>query len=89
MPAFYVIVLFVDIEKDNFFIGGLNHAEREAKTGKPFVRIVSQHIARSQVEAEARKRAVQRLDSTFKVIKEKGYEYEVSCDLQLGLFYLL
>lgn len=38
LPAFYVVVLFIDIDKENYFVGG--------KRSDRFVRIAVQHIAR-------------------------------------------
>ena len=40
LPPFYVVVVFLEVEPDNFYIGG----ERNAR----FVRIVSQHFARTK-----------------------------------------
>jgi len=37
LPAFYVVVLFIPIEKDSFFVGG--------KSTDNFIRIVAQHLA--------------------------------------------
>ena len=39
LPKFYVVVVFIDVDQDSFFIGG-SHNNR-------FVRIVSQHLART------------------------------------------
>ena len=39
LPKFYVVLVFVDVDQDSFFIGG-SHNDR-------FVRIVSQHLART------------------------------------------
>jgi phenylpyruvate tautomerase PptA (4-oxalocrotonate tautomerase family) len=39
MPKFYVVVVFLDVEPDSFYIGG--------KSNTRFVRIVSQHLART------------------------------------------
>jgi phenylpyruvate tautomerase PptA (4-oxalocrotonate tautomerase family) len=38
LPAFYVVVLFIDISKESYFVGG--------KRNERFVRIAVQHIAR-------------------------------------------
>lgn len=39
LPEFYVVVTFIEAEEDSFFIGG--------KPNTKFVRIVTQHLARS------------------------------------------
>ena len=39
LPKLYVVVIFIDVDQDSFFIGG-SHNDR-------FVRIVSQHLART------------------------------------------
>ena len=39
IPRFYVVVTFVEAEKDSFFVGG--------KLNTKFVRIVSHHLART------------------------------------------
>ena len=42
LPAFYVVVLFIDISKENYFVGG--------QRNERFVRIAVQHIARQFLE---------------------------------------
>ncbi len=44
IPSFYTVVVFVDVERDSIFVGG--------ETNARFVRIVSQHLARSYSNAE-------------------------------------
>ena len=39
LPKFYVVVVFIDVDQDSFFIGGSHNDS--------FVRIVSQHLART------------------------------------------
>ena len=39
LPKFYVVVVFIDVDKDSFYIGG--------KSNDRFVRIVTQHLART------------------------------------------
>ena len=45
IPPFYTVVVFVDVPEDSIFVGG--------KANARFVRIVSQHLARSYSTAEA------------------------------------
>ena len=39
LPAFYVLVFFIDLPKDSFYVGG--------ETNEKFVRFNVQHVARS------------------------------------------
>ncbi len=39
LPKFYVVVVFIDTDLDSFYIGG--------KPNDRFVRIVTQHLART------------------------------------------
>lgn len=57
--------------------------------GKPFIRIVSQHIARTTVDPAKRANMVKRLDAKFeKHIKSKGYEYELHIEEPPGDLWL-
>jgi len=44
LPAFYVVVLFIDVERDSFFVSG--------KPQDKFVRIAIEHIAYHQPKVE-------------------------------------
>jgi phenylpyruvate tautomerase PptA (4-oxalocrotonate tautomerase family) len=46
LPAFYVVVLFIDIDNENYFVGG--------RRNERFVRIAVQHIARQFPECVLR-----------------------------------
>ncbi|KAF8208945.1 putative oxalocrotonate tautomerase [Mycena galopus ATCC 62051] len=48
LPAFYVVVLFIDLDSTNFFVGG--------KTTESMVRITVEHVARNFPDDAARKR---------------------------------
>lgn len=79
LPAFLVITLFLDVDEDSYFIGFQTHSERSKEQGKPFVRIVSQHLARTMTSKEMRAKGIKGLEDTFrKVIEAKGCEWEVS-----------
>ena len=39
LPKFYVVVVFIETDKDSFYIGG--------KPNDRFVRVVTQHVART------------------------------------------
>lgn len=45
IPSFYTVVVFVDVDADSIYVGGKPNAR--------FVRIVSQHLARSYTTPEA------------------------------------
>lgn len=80
LPPFLVITLFVPIDaEEDFYIGRQSHAERQKEQGKPFVRIVSQHLARTAVGKERRASTIKRLEDRFRgVLEAKGCEWEVS-----------
>lgn len=49
IPAFYTVVVFIDVDEESIFVGGESNAR--------FVRIVSQHLARSYSTPEASAKA--------------------------------
>jgi phenylpyruvate tautomerase PptA (4-oxalocrotonate tautomerase family) len=76
LPAFYVDVLFIPIEKDSFYVGG------ESKEN--FIRIVSQHLARQLPNDEAKKQFSERFENVLApFIKAKGYDWEVNLLISL------
>ncbi|PWZ02448.1 hypothetical protein BCV70DRAFT_271 [Testicularia cyperi] len=78
LPAFLVITLFCPIDAEDFFIGAQNHSERAQEKGKPFVRIVSQHLARTMNTKEIRQNGTNLLEARFrKVLERKGCEWEI------------
>ncbi|EST08932.1 putative oxalocrotonate tautomerase [Kalmanozyma brasiliensis GHG001] len=79
LPPFLVITLFVPIDgEEDFFIGRQSHAEREKEQGKPFVRIVSQHLARTAIGKENRASMIKRLEDRFcGVLEAKNAEWEI------------
>uniref|UniRef100_A0A914YHA8 Tautomerase cis-CaaD-like domain-containing protein n=1 Tax=Panagrolaimus superbus TaxID=310955 RepID=A0A914YHA8_9BILA len=73
LPAFYVVVLFIPIEEENFFVGG--------KNTKNFVRISVQHIARSFDSYEQSNEFLQRYENVLApFIKERGFDWEVDIE---------
>lgn len=79
LPAFLVITLFCPIDgEEDFFIGKQSHAERAQSQGKPFVRVVSQHLARTVDGRERRLSLIQRLEDRFRgVFEAKNCEWEI------------
>lgn len=80
LPPFLIITLFVPIDaEEDFFIGKQSHAERAQDSGKPFVRVVSQHLARLSEGKERRMNTIQQLEDRFRgVLEAKNCEWEVS-----------
>jgi phenylpyruvate tautomerase PptA (4-oxalocrotonate tautomerase family) len=70
LPAFYVVVLFVDLPKDSFFISG--------ELNDKFVRFNVQHLAR-QFDANAKKlEFMKAYEQTLKPFTaDKGLDWEV------------
>ncbi|KAJ9474821.1 hypothetical protein PHBOTO_004729 [Pseudozyma hubeiensis] len=79
LPPFLVITLFCAIDgEEDFYIGKQSHAERAEQTGKPFVRIVSQHLARLATGKERRMSTIKRLEDRFRgVLEAKNCEWEI------------
>ncbi|CAM6083098.1 unnamed protein product [Calypogeia fissa] len=74
LPAFYVVVLFIGVDEDSFFVGG--------KPTSKVVRIVSQHLARHVVTSEDKARSVQALEDAFApYIKDRGFDWELHIEL--------
>ncbi|UJR07850.1 hypothetical protein I4U23_012133 [Adineta vaga] len=70
LPAFYVVVLFIPIESDSFFVGG--------KLTEKFIRIVVQHLARQIPTEEGKKVFSDKYENVIApFIKEKGFDWEV------------
>ncbi len=70
LPAFYVVVLFIPIEKDSFYVGG--------QPTDNFIRIVSQHLAKQIPNDEAKKQFMVKFENAIApFIKDKGYDWEV------------
>ena len=73
LPAFYVVVLFIPIEKDSFFVGG--------QSTDKFIRIVVQHLARQLPNDQRKAEFSKKYEETIApFIKDKGYDWEV-CDM--------
>ncbi|KAI6170122.1 Tautomerase-3 domain-containing protein [Aphelenchoides besseyi] len=71
LPPFYVLVLFIPIEKNDFYVGGKQNHEK-------FVRIGIQHIARqlsSYAMVEGFFKKYEAILAPF--IKNRGLEYEL------------
>lgn len=67
------------MHEDSFFIGGEQWSKRKQSTGKPFVRILIQHLAVHQETAEARSATLKRIEGGYRPILEaKGFDWEVS-----------
>ena len=72
MPRFYVVVVFHEMAKDSFYIGG------DPRQG--FVRIAIDHIARS-VPPEERESLLKFLNkSIHPYVRERGLDWEIHID---------
>ncbi|AEO68740.1 uncharacterized protein THITE_41800 [Thermothielavioides terrestris NRRL 8126] len=76
LPAFYVVVHFVEQPVRDTFVGGRN------PTGRPFVRVVIAHIAVHQDgQAAQMRRTTAALDAVLRPhIADKGYDWEYHVD---------
>ena len=69
LPAFYVVVLFKEIEESAFFVGG--------EPANDTVRIVVEHLARHLDDPDMRKRSTQKLDSIMvPYTRDRGLHWE-------------
>ncbi|KAJ7830485.1 putative oxalocrotonate tautomerase [Mycena leptocephala] len=57
IPAFYVVVLFIDLEPSNFFVGG--------KTTERIVRISVEHLARNFADDTLKRRFMDRYETAL------------------------
>ena len=73
LPTFYVGIVFQDIPKDSFFIGG--------KPTDKFVRIWVDHIARKLPTDEHKQRWVRACDDALApFVRDRGYSWEFHID---------
>ena len=80
LPAFYVNVIFVPVEPQNFYIGGVARPSSHVPTNEPgpdssvpFIRITIQNIARKLTTKEIQDRFLGRVDKALKPhIADKG-----------------
>ena len=71
LPAFYVVVLYIPIENDSFYVGG--------KTTDKFIRVVSQHLARQIPDGAPKLAFMEKFEAVLApFIKAKGFDWEVS-----------
>ncbi|KAG2176185.1 hypothetical protein INT43_005419 [Umbelopsis isabellina] len=70
LPAFYVDVIFLEVPVDSIYIGG--------EPAPKFVRVVSQHLARTMPTYERKQRAVNGLEEAFRpYVKDRGLDWEI------------
>jgi phenylpyruvate tautomerase PptA (4-oxalocrotonate tautomerase family) len=69
LPEFYVVVLFQEIRRTDFFVGG--------KPAEDTVRIVVEHLARHLDDPVLREKSTRRLDSIMApYTRDRGLHYE-------------
>ncbi|GAB5587765.1 hypothetical protein Unana1_02665 [Umbelopsis nana] len=70
LPAFYVVVIFLEVPDDSILVGG--------EPSPKFVRVVSQHLARTMPTYEHKQRSVNALEAAFApYVKERGLDWEI------------
>ncbi|KAJ1303051.1 hypothetical protein OPQ81_011252 [Rhizoctonia solani] len=73
LPAFYVLVFFIDLSKDSFFIGG--------ETNDNFVRFNIQHIARAFPDKASKLGFMRAYEAAVKPFTaDKGVDWEINVD---------
>ncbi|CAK0786534.1 hypothetical protein CVIRNUC_009747 [Coccomyxa viridis] len=73
LPKFYVVVVFIDVDKDSFYIGG--------KANDRFVRINTQHLARTNIGGEREKQVLDAIEAAFApYVKDRGLDWEINID---------
>ncbi|KAF9025888.1 hypothetical protein BDZ89DRAFT_1114061 [Hymenopellis radicata] len=70
IPAFYVVVLFIDVKQEDYFVGG--------KPTKDFVRVVVHHLARQFPNDERKLVFMDMYEAALKPFtKDRGLNWEV------------
>ncbi|THV00315.1 hypothetical protein K435DRAFT_657510 [Dendrothele bispora CBS 962.96] len=70
LPTFYVVVVFVDVPKQNYFVGG-EQTDR-------FLRIVVHHVARQFASDERKRNFMDRYEAALEPwTKRKGIDWEI------------
>ncbi|OZJ04313.1 hypothetical protein BZG36_03169 [Bifiguratus adelaidae] len=70
LPPFYVVVVFLPSESEDLWVGG--------EKNDHFVRIVSQHLARTMPTDDVKVNAMDRIDEAFApFVKDRGLEWEL------------
>ncbi|KAJ7075915.1 putative oxalocrotonate tautomerase [Mycena belliarum] len=70
LPAFYVIVLFIELEPGNIFVGG--------KSTERFLRIGVEHIARHFSDDEQKRQFIDRYEKALEPFTQgRGIDWEV------------
>ncbi|KAJ6464866.1 putative oxalocrotonate tautomerase [Mycena sanguinolenta] len=81
LPKFYVVVLFIELESKDFFVGG--------KATERMVRISVEHLARGFSDDEAKRRFMDRYETAIAPFtKARGIDWEVQitkCDVRAFL----
>ncbi|KAI1714880.1 putative oxalocrotonate tautomerase enzyme domain-containing protein [Ditylenchus destructor] len=74
LPPFYVVVLFIPVKKDSYYVGG--------KANDKFVRVSIQHIARHFESHEQAKKFVDKYEERLApFIKDRGLDWEIAFEL--------
>ncbi|KAJ7708220.1 putative oxalocrotonate tautomerase enzyme-domain-containing protein [Mycena rosella] len=70
LPPFYVVVLFIDLDPESFFVGG--------KSSNKFLRIAAEHYARNFSDDKAKRGFMDRYEHALEPFtKGRGIDWEV------------
>ncbi|KAI1695877.1 putative oxalocrotonate tautomerase enzyme domain-containing protein [Ditylenchus destructor] len=73
LPAFYVVVLFIPVKKDSYYVGG--------KASDKFVRVAIQHGARQFESHEVAKKFIDMYEERLvPFIKDRGLDWEIAIE---------
>jgi len=73
LPEFYVVVLFINVDKDDFYVGG--------KRSDTFLRISVQHIARQLADDQAKRKFMDVYEKALEPFtKGRGIDWEVQIE---------
>ncbi|KAF5336771.1 hypothetical protein D9758_016392 [Tetrapyrgos nigripes] len=80
LPGFFIIVNFIDVGKDDFFVGG-------EKTDR-FVKITIHHLARTMSTEEEKREWMDKYEKSIQPwTKDKGIDWEVQISNQDPVFW--
>eukprot|EP00877_Chromochloris_zofingiensis_P014136 jgi/Chrzof1/8977/Cz03g31190.t1 len=73
LPAFYVVVVFIAVDKDSLYVGG--------EPNDRFVRITTQHLARTNQGKETLAQRVEELEEAYApYVRDRGFDWELHID---------
>ncbi|KAJ7501920.1 putative oxalocrotonate tautomerase [Mycena galericulata] len=81
IPSFYVVVLFIELDSESFFVGG--------EATNKFLRIAVEHVARNFSNDTAKRQFMDRYEQALEPFtKGRGIDWEVQItDVDVGFFF--